>query len=65
VFLTAPVGAHMIARAAYRYPVRMAKESCCDELKKEYTQEDYGPACPDRDPTEPIAENREPSREGD
>ena len=52
----------MIARAAYRYPVRMAKESCCDELKDEYEEEDYGPACPDRDPTEPIAERRDPSR---
>lgn len=57
-FLTAPVGAHMIARAAYRYPVRMAKETCCDELESKFGKEDYGPACPDRDPTEPIAEGR-------
>jgi multicomponent Na+:H+ antiporter subunit G len=63
VFLTAPVGAHMIARAAYRYPVRMAKETCCDELEEKFDEEEYGPACPDRDPTEPIAERKVSGRE--
>jgi multicomponent Na+:H+ antiporter subunit G len=60
-FLTAPVGAHMIARAAYRYPVRMTKETCCDELKGEYKEKDLGEPCPDRDPEEPLAEERVPA----
>ena len=57
-FLTAPVGAHMIARAAYKYSVKMAPESCCDELGADYTQDEYGPACPDQDPTEPVDRER-------
>lgn len=51
-FLTAPVGAHMIGRAAYRYPVKMTKESCCDELGPDLAKAQLGPPCPDRDPTE-------------
>ena len=34
VFLTAPVAAHVICRAAYRSNVELAKESVQDDLKK-------------------------------
>jgi multicomponent Na+:H+ antiporter subunit G len=34
VFLTAPVSAHVICRAAYRSNVELAKESIQDDLKK-------------------------------
>ncbi len=34
VFLTAPVAAHVICRAAYRSNVELAKESIQDDLKK-------------------------------
>lgn len=60
-FLTTPVGAHMIARAAYRYPVRMADETCCDELGEDFKEEGFGAACPDRDPTEPVGDAPTPS----
>lgn len=39
VFLTAPVSAHMICRAAYRTNVELAEESASDELKKVYGEE--------------------------
>jgi multicomponent Na+:H+ antiporter subunit G len=34
VFLTAPVAAHVIIRAAYRSKVELAKESVQDDLKE-------------------------------
>jgi multicomponent Na+:H+ antiporter subunit G len=34
VFLTAPVAAHVMCRAAYRSDVKLAKESIQDDLKK-------------------------------
>jgi multicomponent Na+:H+ antiporter subunit G len=38
VFLTAPVSAHVICRAAYRSNVKLAKESVQDDLK-DYLEE--------------------------
>lgn len=34
VFLTAPVGAHVICRSAYRTGVKLSEISCQDDLKK-------------------------------
>jgi multicomponent Na+:H+ antiporter subunit G len=39
VFLTAPVAAHVIIRAAYRSKVALAKESVQDDLKEVYKNE--------------------------
>jgi multicomponent Na+:H+ antiporter subunit G len=39
VFLTAPVSAHVIVRAAYRSNVPLAKESVRDDLKEVYKEE--------------------------
>jgi multicomponent Na+:H+ antiporter subunit G len=39
VFLTAPVAAHVIVRAAYRSNVPLAKESVQDDLKEVYKKE--------------------------
>ena len=46
VFLTAPVAAHMVCRAAYRTDVELAAESVKDDLKEflkgDLTEEDKG-----------------------
>ncbi|WP_197089686.1 monovalent cation/H(+) antiporter subunit G [Bacillus sp. SA1-12] len=39
VFLTAPVAAHVIVRAAYRSNVALSKESVRDDLKEVYKNE--------------------------
>ena len=39
VFLTAPVAAHVVVRAAYRSNVPLAKESVKDDLKEVYKEE--------------------------
>jgi len=41
VFLTAPVSAHVIVRAAYRSNVPLAKESVKDDLKEVFQEEIY------------------------
>ncbi|MGG3800659.1 monovalent cation/H(+) antiporter subunit G [Metabacillus fastidiosus] len=41
VFLTAPVAAHVIVRAAYRSKVELAKESVQDDLKKVMEKDEY------------------------
>ena len=41
VFLTAPVSAHVIVRAAYRSNVPLAKESVKDDLKEVFQEEVY------------------------
>ncbi|MEC2075553.1 monovalent cation/H(+) antiporter subunit G [Metabacillus fastidiosus] len=41
VFLTAPVAAHVIVRAAYRSKVGLAKESVQDDLKKIMEKDEY------------------------
>lgn len=38
VFLTAPVAAHVICRAAYRHKVPLAEQSAQDELKDYYME---------------------------
>lgn len=41
VFFTAPVGGHLISRAAYRTRVPLWENSVRDELKKKLRPEDY------------------------
>jgi len=48
-YLTAPVGAHMLAQSAYKRRVKMWENSVCDELKDDYQPEDYGDDCQDED----------------
>ncbi|GGH36162.1 Na+/H+ antiporter subunit G [Paenibacillus segetis] len=40
VFLTAPVAAHVICRAAYRHQVPLAEQSVQDELKDYYMEDE-------------------------
>ncbi|CAM4248387.1 multisubunit sodium/proton antiporter, MrpG subunit (TC 2.A.63.1) [Paenibacillus barengoltzii J12] len=40
VFLTAPVAAHVISRAAYRHCVPLAEETAQDELREYYQQDE-------------------------
>lgn len=44
VFLTAPVGAHMICRAAYRHQVPLSPGSVQDELKDFYMENEIAAA---------------------
>ena len=41
IFLTTPVGAHMISKAAYKRRVPLYKGSICDELGPAYQESDY------------------------
>jgi len=48
-YLTAPVGAHMIAQSAYKRRVKMWENSVCDELDPDYEEADYGDNAKDAD----------------
>ncbi len=48
-FLTAPVGAHLISRAAYQRGVKMHERSISDELKEQYPESALSESHPDGD----------------
>ncbi|MAZ78099.1 MAG: Na+/H+ antiporter subunit G [Legionellaceae bacterium] len=41
IFITVPIGAHMIARAAYFINVPLWKGTICDELREHYNRETH------------------------
>jgi multicomponent Na+:H+ antiporter subunit G len=41
IFITIPIGAHMIARAAYFINVPLWKGTICDELREHYNRETH------------------------
>lgn len=47
LFLTAPIGAHVIARAGYRAGVPLWERSVCDEMKEHVRQETSDESKPD------------------